>query len=337
MRQDAVRQFLLELGVDSDDIEDTGRGWLNALCPLAPYKHAGGVDKRPSFGVSISDEQRSVYYCFGCSPEPKRLDTLLHAVWLNSGSYPYEAARLYMEHENHWAGRPSTEVPDAWRNYRERVEDSPLPGWILKKYPVLQHSKGYEARRVKEYLRDERGISEWVMHACRIRHNPHNQSIIFPLTDRDGRTFVLRERRRKAKEMWTVSPRLAGCPEVPFPKLKNCGVWFGMAMADDSRPLMLVEGEIDAMRLKTLGFANVVASATSSVSDAQIDALLADTLILGYDADKGGEFAHRRIRDRVRGKALLYEADWSVVDANDPGDLKNKEQLVAVLQAIARL
>ena len=144
MREDAVRQFLLELGVDSDDIEDTGRGWLNALCPLAPYTHAGGEDKRPSFGVSISDEQRSVYYCFGCSPEPKRLDTLLHSVWLNSGLYPYDAARLYMAHENHWAGRPTAEVPDAWRNYEERVEDQPLPGWVLKKFPVLQHSKGFE-------------------------------------------------------------------------------------------------------------------------------------------------------------------------------------------------
>jgi len=41
-------------------------GWVHASCPLARWKHRGGHDKHPSFGVSVVDGGQSRYRCHGC-------------------------------------------------------------------------------------------------------------------------------------------------------------------------------------------------------------------------------------------------------------------------------
>jgi DNA primase len=125
--------------------------------------------------------------------------------------------------------------------------------------------------------------------------------------------------------------------QILYPNLSEVGVWFNMMMADWSAPIMVVEGELDCMRLINLGFMNVVASCTSSVTDAQIDSLTAETVILGFDSDKAGEHACARVRDRLRGRVAMYRAEWLLamksegVPCKDPGDLPNKEALNKVM------
>ena len=139
--------------------------------------------------------------------------------------------------------------------------------------------------------------------------------------------------------MWTLSSERSGVEGIVMPRLRDVGAWFGMFLIDWSRPVMLVEGEIDAMRLMALGYTNVIASATSSVTDAQIDALAAETLVLGYDADAAGKHAHARIRDRVGQKAQVLEVDWSLAKKDgspckDAGDLPDETALREVLRGM---
>jgi 5S rRNA maturation endonuclease (ribonuclease M5) len=338
MRAESIKQFLEALGIDRIYMHEE-RGWVNTKCPLAPYVHSGGSDTRPSFGISISPDGPSVWWCFGCSSRGLRLGWLLHSLWVADGRYPKQAARIYAREE--LAKLPETEekdveAPDRWaRKAPEQVE--PLPLTVLKRYPLLQGRADYEARRIRQWLIADRGVEEWVQNACGLRYHADNQSVIFPLTDVRGDVFLLRERNRKEKRMWQVSPDVAGFPELDFPRLRDVGVWFGMHMIDWTNPVMLVEGEIDAMRLMSLGFLNVIASAGSSVTEAQIDALAASTLILGYDADKGGQFAHNRITDRLKGRVSLFLADWSLAmkdsasACKDAGDLPDREALSLVL------
>lgn len=335
MDERGIRKLLLELGVDGIETNDT---WVNAKCPLAAYTHAGGVDTRPSFGISISDEGRSAYYCFGCSPQGRRLERLFHNIFVASFRFPWEAAGVFLEHENFGEEDKLPAVLDVWE-WSEPKEVKPLPAEVLKRYPLLQTGKGYEAKRCREYLEEERGVPVWVQNLCRVRFDWHTSSLIFPLTDIHGNVFVMRKRLRKEKSICTVSPAMVGLEGVEFPKLKEVGAWFNMFTVDWSRPVMLVEGEIDAMKVISFGFFNVVASATSSVTDSQIDALHAPLLLLGYDSDKGGQFAHRRIRDRVGKKANMIELDWSVVGkrdspaekAKDAGDVKDRDDFEKVL------
>jgi len=338
MRDDAVAHFLLALGVEESTIREGNRGWINSPCPLGPYLHESGADTRPSFGIWANEDHRSSYFCFGCSPKPKHIGWLLHNMWVLTGEYPTEAAEIYSKYENHELGEEKTLEPfDAFKDWQPKAALEPLELSVLRGFPILQGAKGFEARRVSEYLEIERGIPERIQNMCRLRYNDHKSTIVFPMTNKEGDVFLLRERSRKAKRIWTVSPEVAGCPEKTFPKLRDVGAWFGMHLAVWTEPVMLVEGELDAMRLMSLGYMNAISSATTSVTDAQLDTLVAPTLILGFDADKAGTNACKRVASYIGGKAVMYRADWSIVDCKDPGDLQGKEELRTVLSNLVRI
>ena len=334
MREDSIKKFLVALGADYDALEEA-RGWINTRCPLAIFTHGAGVDKHPSFGISISDEKKSVYYCFGCCPEPKFLSGLLHTVYLFTGSYPWEAARIYSLEENFGDTEEELVVSDVW----ERKDDKqtfPLPNKVLKQYPLLAGTTGYEARKCRAFLEQTRRISEEVWQVCGIRYDDHSSALIFPMTDKKGDIYLLRARDRRKKSIWTISPIVAGFPDLEFPRLKYIGVWFGLHLINWKSTLMVVEGAEDVCRIKTLGFSNVIGSCTSSLSGAQIRVLRPNRLILGYDSDTGGKFAHRRIRERINCGTLL-ELDWSIVKKSDGrpckdgGDLMSKADLNLVI------
>jgi len=326
----------MELGVQRSEIRLRG-DWMNAPCPMAFYSHGSGEDKHPSFGMTISDTKRSIFYCFGCSAEPKTLDWLLHNMWLMSKEYPWGAARIFALEENHVDA--VQEPKDVWKETSPPIPE-PIPPSVLTRFPKLQGNNGYEARRIRRWLSQDRGIPEWVQNAFELRVDSDRQAVLFPLTDLQGYPYVIRVRARKHKSIWTLTPAQAGDEHLTFSQLKDAGVWFGMHLVDWSRPVILVEGEIDCMRLHALGAVNAIASATSSVTEAQLDALTATTLILGYDDDLAGQRAHKRITEYLHAKALLLEVKWgSVTTRNgvackDPGDLPDKGALEAVLEKI---
>jgi len=330
MRERSIKKFLFSL--DCENIETKGE-WVKATCPLAPYTHGGGIDTRPSFGVSISPESESVYYCFGCSPIGKRLGKLLHTLWVASGRYPEQAAKIFLHEEIHALNKKrKTTFIEPWVEERKIIR--PLPIKVMNLYPeLLVKQKFYEDKKIAEWLVKERGILPLIYNMCRVRFSRDDCAAVFPLTDTTGNIFVLRLRSRKKKNIWTASSDTTGFYDVEFPKLKDVGVWFGMGFADWEMPLLLTEGELDAMRIMSLGFYNTIASATSSVTDEQITAipLRSSAVFLGYDADKAGEQAHKRIYDRLRGKVPIYELDWNSVGRNDGGALKNSDELGKVL------
>jgi 5S rRNA maturation endonuclease (ribonuclease M5) len=336
LNEDGIVRFLIELGVDSSEIR-VKKKWVSCKCPLAPYTHSSGEDKHPSFGISINPDGLSAYYCFGCSPEGKGLGWLLHNMWLMSGEYPTEAAKAYIKYEN-VADEHDVFIPDDWD--LERKEITPIPGFALKRFPLLQNSSNYEANRCKHYLEMTRGVPIWVQNLCGVRHSPEHQALVFPLTDVNGDVYCLRVRSRKEKRIWTATAEWMEIPNYHFSTVHDIGAWFGMHLIDWSRPVMLVEGEIDAMKVKSFGFFNVIASATSSVSEKQLQALAGGTYIAGYDADESGKKATKRIAKYLGNKATIFSADWSIIKKSDgkpckdAGDLEDESQLNRVLDAL---
>jgi len=327
MRKRGVINFLLDIGIDEDDIRDDEE-WIRAKCPLAPWTHESGEDKRPSFGVTVSDEGRSIYYCFGCTTEAQPLARLLHNIYILSGRYPWEAAAVYSLEENHSVRQitPSDKYDD-WT--KPKKKDVPMDKRVVRQYPLLQEGQDYEGRRCISFLELERGVSRWAAFSARVRYNADNSSLIFPLTDVNGIVYILRERLRKTKRMWTVSPEIAGpdFKDMKFPSLTRSGVWFNMFAVDWSKPVMLVEAEMEALRLVTLGFPNVVASSTSNVTTAQLQALAGSSYISGYDDDVSGRKASERVFESLKDSARIYCIDWSDVSCSDPGELESRDQL----------
>lgn len=327
MREEGIKRFLSAVGVKWSDMR-TARKWVNCPCVMAQWMHSSGTDERPSFGVSISNDGPSTFYCFGCHAKATRLEGLLHNIFIMSGEYPWDAAEIFLREENHRSGEPAFEVPDVWSDVR--IPPEPLPVSVTSLFPVLQWLDSDPAIACRKYLLG-RGIPEWVQNLYQVRFDPKRSCLVFPMTDISGRIFILRERAITKKMMWTVSPAIVGL-ESEFPKLSEVGVWFGMHMVKWSQPVILVEGEIDLLRLVALGQNNVIASATSSVTDAQLDALSSTTLFLGYDSDLAGSHAHSKIIKYIGERAVLFELKWDLVGKKDAGELRTKKELEEVMK-----
>lgn len=338
MKEDSIKKFLQALSINLDSI-NVARGYCNASCPLAFYTHGGGEDEHPSFGILINDSGKSIYYCFGCSPDPQPLIRLLHNMWLMMDNYPYEAAKIYAREEIQSSDDQKGAITDIWEGeIKEKCQ--PLPIEVVKRYPLLQYSDDEIAERCKEYLRD-RGITETVFNLCQVRYSPDDMALVFPLTDVEGNIYVIRMRSvLKEKQIWTLTPKKAGFSNMLFPKIKDAGCLFGMKTIDFTKPVMIVEGEIDQMRLMSLGYFNVVASATSSITKSQVDSILSDVIILGFDSDEAGKKANRRVARFISPIVSLLRADWMEAEkkggkkCKDAGDLPNRKELLRVLGSL---
>jgi len=344
MKAQDIVSFLEEFGILKSQMKKTDQNWINTPCPLAQWTHASGMDVRPSFGVSVNDEGRSAMYCFGCMPDARSLGSILPSYWLLSGEYPVAAALRYARTEGvDDAIKQLISSIDPWEDVIIKKPSVKIPNSVLRLFPRVQGSGNLIASDCKRFLTN-RGIDERVIFECGVRFDELRESVVFPLTGDNADIFLLRERKIDKKEIWTVSQKvinhMSAVPlEVDFPRLTHCGAWFGYDLIDWTKPVVLVEGEIDAMRLKTLGIQNVLASTTSSVTDAQIDALHAPLVYCGYDADKAGKFAHKRIIERLNGVTSHKILDWSLVpsikgggQAKDAGDLVSAKHLGVVLR-----
>jgi 5S rRNA maturation endonuclease (ribonuclease M5) len=257
----------------------------------------------------------------------------------------------YIEgHENR-----EKKIPDPWEGWTKEDEKyiNPLPYEVLREFDILQFGHDKFADACRKWLNNERLIPTYIANMFKLRYDEINRALIFSLTGTSGEVYLLRSRSIREKKIWTVSPKIAGYPNLIFPKLRDVGAWFGMEFIDWSKPVMTVEAELDVMRLAALGVYNVIASATSSVSKAQVEALTgAQVLILGYDADKAGRDAHRRIIKGIKGRTQgisILEIDWSVarkhpkfrkdkkdLKCKDPGDLQGKSGVSKVFRNMTK-
>lgn len=336
MTEEGLRIFLQSLAIDTSDIKRY-KNWLMLTCPLAFHTHGSGVDSHPSFFISISEQHPSVWHCFGCTDKPSGLIKLLHNIWLMTGEYPKEAAHIYTQYEI-IADDESIEkiiYSDIWNNYKPKKVNK-LPPQVLTKFPLLSRVNNINTRRCKEYLQS-RGIGSHIWNMCGIRYDGRD-NLIFPFTNILGEIYMLRVRKTYTKQIWSITSTPTRFTNVDFPTIRDVGIFFGMHLVDFSKPVLLVEAEIDAMRLMSLGCFNVMASGTCMITPIQIKSIFADSVVLGYDADVAGRKAHKRIKDFIDREIILHELTWDIVlskdgqPCKDAGDLTRKEDLIKVLK-----
>lgn len=338
MKREAVFAFLNAIGVDNKFITEN-REWVNCKCPLAGYTHEKG-DSIPSFGIAVNPDGNSVWQCFGCSPDAKRLDKLLTKIFVLSKEYPYAAAQVYIKNENFIGGSRDLNLSgityDVWESAVSKslllsnAEKISVPGNVLFQYPLLQNDDTEVSGRCRYYLMNDRGISLLAIYYMGVRFVSGLPTLIFPLTDHDGRIYQLRARRIEEKKIWTLDDRATG---FEFQRIKQTGTWFGLHLMDWSHAVTLVEGELDCLKLITFGYFNSIASATSGVATEQLDNLRGNVYYLGYDIDKSGKRARERIIDYIGKEAQLFDLDWSLVNrtdgkpCKDSGDVPDKKSM----------
>lgn len=319
--------MLVALGVPPGEIRKGTDNWLHCRCPMARWTHGKGRDSHPSFTVSIQRNATSFYNCFGCSEKPAPTFSLTQKYYRVSGEFPHRAAAIIFEHEieGNKKKKQRTEEDD----YEERPD--PIPDIVLREYPILSTAKSFDAWSCMEYL-ISRGIRTETIRRYRIRFDPESAGIVFPYTTPTGEIMSLSVRLRPQKRHFYVTGKLAGYPEIKLPKLSESGAWFGLHLIDQKKPILTCEGEIDCMRLASLGFRNAVASGGTSISPSQISEITAPVVYLGFDSDKAGERATKHLIKALYEKCDLYRLDWSYIQCKDAGDLLDQELLKKVLR-----
>jgi len=325
LMRDAVNLLML-MGVDSESIiEDSDRDWVRCACPLASATHSGGIDSNPSFGIHIREGEFSQYKCFTCGRGT--VSDLIHRYNFLIDNYNPKVSSYYIESQYANEAKQQT-YKDKYSKEEREAKDciTEIPEDLLSQFPLLYGAIGGVALRAKEYLLN-RGVSLDVAYEYKIRFDKYS-NLILPFIDLDKKIYGLHIRSITDKVFWHFSNK-----SVRYNK-PNC--WFGMSNWNFKVPTIVVEGQFDLLRIKTLApELNVIASC-GTPSFAKLSRLsVCNEVICGYDADEAGrKYVGTTVHQLMNSNAAVrvYYIDWSLCNIKDAGELFDKSQLLQCLR-----
>lgn len=344
MNGEEIKAFLRLIGAENIH-EDSDGGWVRSSCPLARWTHEGGTDRKPSFGVKIPEEGEAPrYHCFTCQSSGY-LPRLVSIISRYSGDRLLEASNylsqfeLFPDEESKPRGKRilvRSKFGDAPLN-RALRKNIPVPAEVLEKYPLLAEKSELTAHStVLRWLVNERKISLQSIANYKLRLFTNvldDVGVLFPILAKDGETVLdMWARLIDSKTFFRITPQMAGTTV----NYKAPNLLFGNHCFDQTKPGMIVEGGIDALRLYTLGVKNVVAS-FGSLSNDQLDSLYAPVLYLGFDNDEAGHNFTKKAVERLGSIPSISYLDWGVVGKKDAGELESVEQFKKVFEARTKI
>lgn len=330
MNVENAKLFMQFLGVHNG--ESHGE-WYRASCPLAFHRHKGGKDAHPSFGLFLNPTGRSGYSCFSCGLKSRDLaDVILEIQYALQQKSPHSAPPMELEKalvlaekenelgyfEAEWTGLvlPTSQLLEEF------------PSWWLESFkPVGLFPAGVD------YLLG-RGVSIKVQKALDIRFDAMKKTVCWPMYDQIGRFSGLRGRYIAPKtEVKSHDYKWNGTSNASLVLLNEGRI-------DETKPIIVVEGEIDMSRVYAV-YRNVVSNLSASLTDAKCKKMEKAMHVFGlFDDDEAGEIATQTLASRLG--ASFTRIPWpdppmlkqfepgKGKSVKDPGDCTN-EQLVQLI------
>ncbi|MGO9569313.1 MAG: toprim domain-containing protein [Desulfomonilaceae bacterium] len=324
------------LGTHPNTVRVKGH-WSDGSCPTAAKTHIDGTDDDPSFGILIEDDGSILYNCWACQDGQVRPMSHLFQSMAESSEFPHQAYRVCVS-ASKLVRTGAIQIP-------EFEKPAALSTGVMKKYPCLSRYAKDGTGYLKKYLK-ARGVTPAAYEHFRVRYLPPDgvenrvpKTLITEFTNPDGTVVALRLRslRTKGRQFTTIGSFGSSM--------------FGLAQADVNRPLLVVEGEIDAECCYSHGFTNVVAIGgatrkTSLIADV-IRRWSNQTVYLGLDCDSAGQEAQRRLIEALKSDVpRLHTVDWSSISlpipicteggtrntCKDAGDIPTKDQFWRVIK-----
>lgn len=314
--EQAIIAALEQLG---SAVGGTKRGYVEASCPLAPYRHEGGVDNNPSFGVSYnsgdSHKQEGHAHCFSCgySGDIREIASLLYS-WGALSAADLGAVTELMEHV-------TTGVLPLSLSSHPADDPYPDENWLMSFPNVSRQHKA-----AVEYL-TSRGITNAVVKHFDIRFDPQRYRVSFPIYDRAQRLRGLIGR--------TLIPNPEGPRYFYYPYKGNSPrgfTWYGEHALDLSKPVVVVEGIFDMIKVWQT-YPNVVAALSISFRTPGLGWHTGVNRWVGmFDIGKGGQHARARLQDLAK----TGDRVWNLPPPpgrDDPGD-STPEELKVQLETL---
>jgi 5S rRNA maturation endonuclease (ribonuclease M5) len=314
MKKKELTALLYKLGIQPLDESD---GWIKVSCPLSETNHLSKQDNNPSAGFKINDNGPSVFHCFVCGT--RSIESILNTYKWKKG---VDVIGEYLKHEI-----PEQEESIEYREkFQKKKDPVPVPNEVLNLFKPLKFAKAYlENRGIGFEIARQHGLL-YCDNFQTAEGKTWKNAILVPIKDLDYKTYWIHFRSIDNKFFWHGKPS-------HFKLHMEWGredSFFGMQFLDITKPVVLVEGAFDCLRLKTLGLENVIATHGGiSHKSKKIQRLKNFSVISGFDSDKAGDDFHRAV-ERFFQKEIP-RLDWKKVGAKDPGELKSREDLETVL------
>jgi len=297
MNLEKAQQFLAALGVQETKLHPHG-DWLQAPCPLAPWKHSKGTDSRPSFGINIAPHDKSGFNCFSCATHGSLGDLLMEV-----DSFLKEQPGLGSSH---------IDLPRAFEILESELEDGivPLPDWstmtikgltVMEPWPEwwLESFQPVHAwPEALTYLQG-RGISPQLAAEFDARYDYSRQAVAFPIRDREGQLVGMRGRMLNPKGHLRYF-------DYTYNEINNSNLMcFNEHRINPLLPVILVEGMFDVMAVYPF-YKNVISPLTVSMGYAKLRRLeIYNEIECFFDNDQAGVRAAEIIQEHFGGRSIV--------------------------------
>ncbi|MEG2083154.1 MAG: toprim domain-containing protein, partial [Oscillospiraceae bacterium] len=141
--------------------------------------------------------------------------------------------------------------------------------------------------------------------------------LMFPIIDVRGQVVGF-----SGRALGEDSRKYVNTSDTPIYKKSRTIYALNIAKSNDSRSIILCEGQMDVIALHRAGFSNAVAACGTALTEEQARMIsqYADEVVLAYDSDEAGQKAARRSieifkKTDLNVKVLQYD------DAKDPDEL----------------
>lgn len=257
--------------------------FMKTPCLLAPWRHDGGVDNKPSAGIST--DHPHVYTCFSCGSKHTLFELVYEIHRLNQGDpAPYEinfkdALELVMVEEDGTAN-PLAFDPSMFKDYEAMQNQGPVawPESFLKDFPTA-YDHWYVAKR---------GVPYELAKALDIRFDPYSNRIAFPIRDFSGRLMGFHGRSLDdSSNLRYFSYGYMGG--------RNPQIMIGENLVDASKPVVVTEGMFDLTAIMKV-YPNVLALKSCSIQKGMLKRLEEfPSIITAFDTGVGGQTGRHTI------------------------------------------
>lgn len=255
-------------------------------------------EDNPSAGISVS---KQVFNCFSCHAAGS-ISWFLHLSEPDTFRNIYEADKFLKERygvdfakfEREWEKNGIRRFEDFYRDEEEKSKRFELPRFKLAPFKSGKETYQYFF---------ERGFNKEDVKNFMIGRDIVQRTVTIPVFWEDGTLAGIIGRKidpdvpKNARYIVYEFPR--GSILYPIDKYKS-----------DRGRVVLVEGVLDAMWAHKLGFTEVLAMLTNSLSKEQANWILnhCSEVVDLSDNDEGGEIASEMIRKRLKGKIKILSA-----------------------------
>lgn len=315
MDRDGIKQFMRE--IECRNIRDEP-SWVMSSCPLAPWSHDSGGDSNPSFGISVHDDDTSIFNCFTCHHKGP-LVHLLELLEDYSGD-SYEDLRETFGVSEEF-GPPLGDWGRKSNGDREETLGEPLSIDFLDVYELP-----WTDADARAYLIG-RGLTEQeYAESLELRYDPEERRILFPVYHDNGDFYGFTSRAIDEDNALRVKD---------YHGLKKKLLLLGSHnLPEGAEKVVLVEGAFDYAVTRTFGVPSVAALGTAFVQN-KADALIriAKPVYIMFDPDAPGRSAAKKYAAALIRHLPVFDIQYPKELSNfDPAELY-PEEVYAMIEA----